>query len=77
MLEALRSLADTGQLKSRNYAMVDLLDRGLAEYFLKKETLKSEYRIMNVEYRMSKDCILSILYKMFERSLPSGLEAGS
>jgi predicted amidohydrolase YtcJ len=35
MLEALRSLADKGELKSRIYAMVDLPDKRLVEYFLK------------------------------------------
>ena len=33
MLDALRSLADRGELKSRIYAMVDLPDKELAEYY--------------------------------------------
>ena len=35
MLDALRSLADQGELKSRIYAMVDLPDKELAEFFFR------------------------------------------
>lgn len=48
MLEALHSLADAGQLKSRIYAMVDFPDHGLAEYFFKNGPEIRDDRMLSV-----------------------------
>jgi len=48
MLDALRSLADKGQLKSRIYAMVDLPDKELAEYFFKNGPKMRNDRMLTV-----------------------------
>jgi len=48
MLDALRSLADKGQLKSRVYAMVDLPDKELAEYFFENGPEIRDDRMLTV-----------------------------
>jgi predicted amidohydrolase YtcJ len=48
MLEALHSMADKGELKARVYAMVDLPDRQLAEYFFKKGPEIRDDRMLSV-----------------------------